>query len=86
MFLLATQDFNKYVEEVSARPEAVKQMAERLLNDGDALTYLAIALRRPAPESHERSLYNLYTAGSPPSEELLDSTDIITLPTAAGHT
>jgi hypothetical protein len=52
--------FNKYVEEVSARPEAVKQVAERLLNDGDAPTYLAIALRRPAPEPHERSLYIIY--------------------------
>ncbi len=49
LFLLAPQDFNKYVEEVSARPEAVKQMAERLLNDGDVLTYLAIALRRQPP-------------------------------------
>jgi hypothetical protein len=37
LFLLATHDFNKYVEEVSARPETVKQVAEIDRGDGSVV-------------------------------------------------
>jgi hypothetical protein len=56
LFLLATHDFNKYVEEVSARPEAVKQVAEIDRRDG-SVVYDGGRAERAASGGRYRSAY-----------------------------